>query len=327
MKFRQMLFGDISVSDEELLAHYKMANDKVDLSYILIDKNLFADKVKIDPDEVKSFYDENKAGFFSPAKADIEYIEILYEDAAQKTATIDKVRDVYPEFEQSPEKFKETAEKHGLHHGRTGPFSRDELIPGIKSTAQLHDTAFALEEGEISRPVLSGEESGAAYILRKVQYIPPSPLEFEDVKQGIKEALADAASLRMAEEKATPLYEEITQAGMTLEGAGKINGQVVKTAKGINAKGYIQNIGPAGSIVTRALKSEEGKVIGPITVREKGVLLVRIDKITPADETEFEDKKETFRQNLLTRKQMGAMDKWFAENTSGVKLLRSLDEL
>lgn len=327
MKFRQMLFSGIGVSDEELLAHYKMTNDKVDLSYILIDKKLFADKVKIDPDEVKSFYDENKISFVSPAKSDIEYIEILYEDLAQKNAAVDKVGDVYPEFKQSPEKFKEIAEKNALRHERTGPFSRDELISGIKSTAQLHDVAFALEEGEISQPVLSGEESGAVYILKKVQHIPPAPLEFEDVKQNIKEALADAESLKMAEEKAVPFYEKIIQTGMTLEGAGKINGQVVKTAKGINAKGYIQNIGPAGSIVTAALKNAEGKVIPPITVREKGVLLVRVDKITPADESEFEEKKETFRQNLLTRKQMGAMDKWFEENASGIKLLRSLNEL
>jgi hypothetical protein len=326
-KFRQELFKNASVSDEELLAIYKRANDKVDLSYVLIDKDMFTGKVKVEPGEAEKFYEENKNSFFSPAKADIEYIEIAYDGLPQRDTVVEKLRKIYPELQKSPEKFKEIAEKNDLRHGRTGPFSGDELIPGVKSTANLHGVAFALEEGAISQPIFSGKEKGTIYILRKAKYIPPSPLKFEEVKGTITEGLLDAKRLRMTEEKAASLYEKIRKDDLTLADAGKISGQVVKTAKGINSSGYIQNVGPAGLTVVRALNSEKGKVIPPITVREKGVLLVRVDEIIPADETEFEEKKEKFRQNVLNRKQMEAADNWFEENAPRIKLQRSLDEL
>ena len=59
-KFRQSILKDVTLDDDELLSFYKMANDKVDLSYILIDKDLFIDKIKIEPEEVKTFYENNK---------------------------------------------------------------------------------------------------------------------------------------------------------------------------------------------------------------------------------------------------------------------------
>ena len=326
-KFRQDLFKNINASDNELLALYRMANDKVDFSYILIDKEIFADKVSVDPDKVKKFYDENTSGFLSPPKADIEYIEFLYEDPSKRTVTIEKIKEIYPKLQKSPENLKKIAKENGLRYGKTGVFSRDEMMPGVKSTEQLHSVAFALEEGKISQPIFPATEKGSIYILRKVSHIPPAQLKFEEVKGGITEALLDAKSLQMAGEKATPLYERITKGTITLEDAGKVAGQVVKTAKGINSAGYIQNIGPARPVVTSALKSQEGNVISPITISEKGVILARVDKIIPADEAEFAAQKEKFRQNLLARKQMNAIDRWFEENAKRIKLHRSLSDL
>ncbi|MFQ5952797.1 MAG: peptidylprolyl isomerase [Candidatus Omnitrophota bacterium] len=326
-QFRQSLLRDTSVSDEELLEFYKITNDKIELSYILIDRNLFADKVNVLPEEVEIYYEENKDKLLSPAKVDVEYIEIPYENTSQRDSAIEKLEKIYPELRKAGQKFKETAQKHGLSYERTGVFSREELVPGIKESGQIHDAAFSLKKGETSSPILSGPEKGSIYVLRKIEHIDSAPLKFEEVKEKIREALLTAKSLQLAAEKGNQLYEKMTEEGMTLEEAGKISGQVVETAQGIGSNDYIENVGPAGTIVTQALKTGEGKAVPPLTFMEKGVLLVRVDKIIPADEKDFEEKKDELYQKLLSGKQIRAMDRWFQENAHKIKLKRSLNEL
>jgi parvulin-like peptidyl-prolyl isomerase len=323
-KFRQSLFKDIVVDEEEVLLFYKQANDKVSLSYVLIDRDLFADNVNIDPEKVKKYYRENKEGFFSPAKADIEYVELPYGDSPQKEF-VEKVKTLYEKFRKAPEDFRKIAEENGLLYGATGLFSREELIPGIKSTKRLHDIAFTLKEGEVSPPIPSGSDEGSIYILHKTQHIAPSPLEFEMVEEKITEKLKMDECLRQAKEKADQLYEKIITGDMKLEDAGKTIGQNTLTAAEINSSNYVENVGPAVPIVTHALKGAEGKVTPPITVK-KGVLLVRVDKIFPTDTADFEKKKDALHQNILTRKQMDVMDKWFRANASKIKLEGPLDE-
>ncbi|MGD2279206.1 MAG: peptidylprolyl isomerase, partial [Candidatus Omnitrophota bacterium] len=300
---------------------------KVDISYILIDKDLYLDKISVQPEETREFYEENKDMFFSPAKVGIEYLRIPYEEAEDKDAAVEQSRKIYAELTRSPEKFGEIAEKNKLDYGKTKPFSREELIPGIKSGENLHNIAFSLKEGEVSPPVLSGPKKGSIYIIRKTEYIAPELLEFEKVEEGIISALSSVKCIRLADEKANDIYGRIAGREMTLEKAGKLNGQLVKTETGIKADGYIQNIGPAGPIVTRALKSGEGEVVSPIIIKEKGALLVRVDKIIPADEAGFEEKKDELRRNFLARKQIEAVEKWMEKNSSRIKLRRSLSDL
>ncbi|MGB2879156.1 MAG: peptidylprolyl isomerase [Candidatus Omnitrophota bacterium] len=325
-KFRQNLLGNITIDDDDLLSFYKAANDKVDISYVLIGKSLFIDKINVEPEEIRTFYANNKNAFLSPAEIDIEYVEIPYDEEKRTTAT-ETIRKMYPELQASPNKFSTIAEKNGFRYGRTGLFSQNELIPGIQSTKTIHDLAFSMKVDEISPPVFSESDKGKVYILRKLKHVPPAPLQFEEVRDNIRDIILDSKCLGLAEEKASQLHERITKGGMPLEEAGKIHGQVSKTASGIGPGDYIQDVGPAGAVVARALKSGAGAVLPPMTVKEKGVLLIRVDKIIPVSEENFEKQKEPLRQELLARKQMAAIDKWMEENSSKIRLKIPLDEI
>ena len=77
--------------------------------------------------------------------------------------------------------------------------------------------------------------------------------------------------------------------------------------------------------MTRAQETGKGKMLSPITVT-KGVLLVRVDDILPADEAAFDGKKESLRNNILIRKQIGAIESWFRKNELKAQLKKPLEE-
>jgi hypothetical protein len=323
---RQDLLKDISISEEDVLEYYRMLNDQIELSYIIIDMAPFVEEVTVSDEEAKNFYEANKDKFFEPAKVQVEYIEFPYENAVEKNSVTREIEEIYPELSKFPTRFAQTADKYGLRCGNTPPFSRKDVIPGITFFKEFHDIAFAMKEGEISPPIFSSAEKGAAYVLRKVRDIPPRHQSFEEVRPNIEENIAGRKALLLAEKKANDLYAEITETGVTLEKAADTMDQRIEETGPVTFSGYIENVGPAGMIVARARETGQGGIIPPIIIK-KGVFVARVDNILPADETGFEENKETLRDNLLAQQQMAALEKWFKEEAPKAQLRKALEEL
>ncbi len=320
------IFKKINVSDEELMRQYKKFNDKIDISCILVDSGLFADIPPPSEEEVRNYYDTNIQEFYTPARIDIEYIEIPYRDAEQKKEAVKTLELVYAKLKKYPERFGEISGEHGLNHQETGPVSQDDLIPGMKFSKHIYDIAFGLDEGGISPPMLTDEESGAAYILRKIKDIPPHALAFDEVKEAITGELLNGSRARLAGEKADSLYDGIAQGGITLEEAGKGMGKEVRTAEGVSFNGYIENIGPGRIIFEKALDAGVGKILPPVNI-PKGILLVHVDAVIPADEEKFQEQKDALYRDILMDKREDIMARWLEEEAPETDLRTSLNEL
>lgn len=325
--FRQGLLKDVDVSEEELLEYYKKTNDKASLSYVLIERDLFAGEVEVSGEEVEEVYETNKYMFLEPPKIDMEYVEFAFGSAVERNSVVRKIEVVYPTLKDYPTQFEKAAEDHQLRYGKTGPFSKEDVIPGVQFSKKLQDIAFALEEGEVSPPIMppAGAEKGASYVLRKLKNIPPKRLEFEEVRERITKDIAGGKSILLAEEKANALHGKMNEGAMRLEEAAASLGLEVAVVETITVDDYIENVGRAGEIVTRAQETGKGKMLSPITVT-KGVLLVRVDDILPADEAAFDGKKESLRNNILIRKQIGAIESWFRKNELKAQLKKPLEE-
>ena len=324
---RRQLLENVTVSEEELLEVYKKANDKVDLSYVIIDKDEFIGQDTVTSQEVKNFYQTNKNNFFEPAKVEVEYIELPYEDAASKGATTRTLEKIYPEVKNSPDNFEQIAQNYNLRYDKTGAFSQEDVVPGIAFFKGFPDTAFSLKEGGISFPLYSStDEKGAAYILRKIKDIPTRSQDFEEVKEVILVALAEQKRFALAREKADNIYKKMTDENTAFEEAISILNEQIKTTGATGATDYIENIGSATEIVLIARETGEGEIMNPVTVK-KGIFLARVDKIIPADVVEFGQQKEALQKELLTRKQMSALEEWFRENQENVDLRKKLEYL
>ncbi len=315
MVFRNNLLKDVVVTDAELLRFYKMLNDKVKISYLLVDKELFEQDAVIAPQKVRESYESNKEKFLTPAKIDIEYIEISYENVKERDEAIDALKKVYPSLQKSPETLSQAAEENGFKHGTTGPFYREELIPGIKFSKKVHEVAFNLKKGEVSIPVIPSSEKGEIYILRKIEDYPPRALSFDEVKDFIYSTLKEQEKLKLAAKKGDEIYGKIVAKNTTLNKAAKELGRQVESTDFLTSNSYIENIGPAKTIVTMALETEPGNITSPIQTA-KGTLIVETEKIIPADEAKFEENKKNLRKALLNQKQISVLDKWFNDQRS-----------
>ncbi|MBD3427231.1 MAG: hypothetical protein GF409_08440 [Candidatus Omnitrophica bacterium] len=323
---RQDLLQDVTVSEDELLRVYKKRNDKVRLSYIFLDKDSFGEDVTVTEEEILSSYQENKGNFLEPAKTVVEYIEFPYEDTSERDSAMRKIEKVYEELARDPEGLRRVAGKYGLEYGKTPPFSREEVVPGVVFFTGFSEMAFSLKEGEISTPVFSSPDKGAGYILRKTDQIPPRPMKFEEVRGKIRQQLVDEKKIQAAENVADRLYLELASGEATLTEEAKAMNTEVRTTGDIAINDYIENIGPAKKIVAIALETPEGKVMQPVTVK-KGIFLGRVEKVIPADEKTFEKEKKQLRRELRTTKQMQAMDDWFKKERRKTRLYEQLDQL
>ena len=324
--FRQDLLKNTIISPEEVQDYYNKSASKVELSYLLVPKDLYSEGSRPSPEEVAKYYEDNKDMLYSPHLVNVEYIEFIYGTPEEKAAAETKIAEIYPALERAPEKFIDTAITNNLRYAETGPFNRDEVVPGIVFFQEFHDVAFSLPKGEISRPIFSAPDKGAAYVLRKKEDFPSRQLPFDDVKDDIAKFLSDQKSLARAVDNARGIYQKLLSSTVTLDdAAAELNGTAGKTGL-ITVRDYIENIGPAQDIVLAALETDTGSYTPPVPT-EKGALISRVERTVLPDQAEFENNKEALTKNLLVRKQMAVLDAWLAANTARVKLNKSLDQM
>jgi len=88
-KVRKLITDGISVSPAELQEQYKYQNEKVKLDYVLVKPEDLEAKITPDADEIKSYYDQNKAKFQIPEKRIVRYALLDIAQLRQNTPVSD----------------------------------------------------------------------------------------------------------------------------------------------------------------------------------------------------------------------------------------------
>lgn len=325
--FRQSLLSGINVSDEEVRKEFDKVSDKVTLSYVFLNKELFEKDVSVSEEEAKTYYDENKTEFFEKAKAEIDYVKIDFQDTETRKSAVRILKEILPMFSENSAEFKETAAEYELDYAAPKPFSIDGIPEGVPFFEDFQREAFRLEEGNLSSPIFSSQEdTGTVYILRKIKDIPPTQESFEATREKIIKLLTEKKCLVLAKEKADELYNDMIENNVTLKQTAKELDQTVQVAKDISSSGYIENVGPAETVVLTARETGEGKTMPAVTLKN-GVLLGTVEKIIPGEESVFEARKEEIRKQLLDAKQMTAIKAWFDDNSRNIELKKPLEKI
>ena len=325
--FRQSLLDGIEVSDEEVFEEFGKVSDKVTLSYVFIDKDSFLNEVSVNTEEAKTYYDANKDEFFDEAKVEVDCIEIPFQDAAERNSAIGKLKESLPGLVKNSAEFKKTAAEYGLTYAAPRPFSQGEIPDGLTFFKDFQIEAFRLEEGEISSPLFSSkDDAGTVYVLHKIKNIQPAQQDFDAVRENILKLLKEEKSITLAKKEADTLYEGMTENGVTLQQTAKKLNQKILTTESISSAGYIENIGPAKTVVLTARETGEGNIIPPVVLKN-GVLLGVVEEIVSAEESDFDQQKEAFKKQLLDAKQMDRIQAWFDKNKSRIKLNESLEKI
>jgi len=176
-KLKDIITKDIKVTDEEILNAYKMDNEKFKISYILVERKDFLDKVTIDEQAMSDYYEGHKVEFLLPQEAQDKQEATFsnYEDvrtsiksylAEQKAKelSVKYTEDLHKKMKEAIEKenltFEDAASKLGLKILESQLFSKTDYIEGIGEAAGLVFIAFNLEKPDKMSPPIE-TRSGA----------------------------------------------------------------------------------------------------------------------------------------------------------------------
>jgi len=325
--FQNNLLSDKSISEEELMYHFKRLNSKIDISYILLEKDSFAENIEVTPDEIKDFYNKNSDKFFTPQGSELEYIEYSSGNSEEREKIIAELDRIYPELKASPGKFNEIAEEHKAKYTRTGSVSKETLIPGIKYSKELYDTILNLGENQVSPPIFASTGSeDIIYVFHNIKTTPPHQQTLEEAREEVSRILKDIKSMEMVKNRSAELFQKINSGEASLEDAAQEAGQALRTGKEVQINDYIESVGPASAIVNLAIEAKPKDILGPIQV-SRGFMVARVDNITEAPKEKFEEQKNILFSNLLISKKRDAVQQWMATSSPKVSLSRNLDEL
>lgn len=381
LKISELIEGildKVDLSDQELLQRYKEENEKVKVSYALIEANNYKDKINPSEEELQAFYRKNQEAFRTPPMVNISYISATVADTLEEATVTDeeiasfyeKNKDLYvitpeeaadaPEEQQEPEteykpldevkeqirtniqnakakdlaydiaidadgllregaSFKDAADKTGLQIKETGYFSASESIPDIGWNFQFLNTAFSLDENEVSGIT---ELPNGYYILkllgRKDSYIP----DFAEVKESVKDAFINEASFELAEEQAQAYLQEaqgLMQNNASAREALKELGLELTATDFFARADYVKGVGKSDDFIKAGFNLEADKISRPAYTQKGYALLIR-DDFKPFNEEEFEEEKEKFRQKVLQLKKLETYQDWMESLKNEAKI-------
>lgn len=196
---KEIAKNDIKVTDKEIeaeLAEYqeyyggeesfnsvlessgvKLADVKEDIKRNVATNKLLEDRIEITDEEMKTYFEENKAQYGQAEQ--VQASHILVEDEATAKEVKEKL-DAGEDFADLAKEY--STDSSSESGGDLGYFGKGEMV------AEFEEAAFSMEIGEISEPVKS--EHGY-HIIKVVDKKEAKDAVYEDVKDEVKDAIFD----------------------------------------------------------------------------------------------------------------------------------------
>lgn len=336
----QQLYGGIVgtgfVTGVERERHQRLVNQTRDVGVLTVSAETFLPEITIEDEQVRTFYEDNRDRFMTPAQVEINYLELSLDNLAQGISiSEDELRAYYEEHRQQytsaeerrarhiliavdPERDEEAAEsqiedlqkalREGAEFGQLAREHSDDpgsaaqggdlgFFPRGVMDPAFEEAVFSLEEGEISEPV----RSDFGYHLIKLEEIrEPSGRSFEEVRDEI------AHELRLQE--AEPQFYEVLDRATnltyehpeTLEVAAEDLELQVRQAGPFSRQGG-EGVAANPQVVAEAFEDEvlqERINSDPVEIGPNHYVILRVREQHPAEPREFDAVADQIRERL-----------------------------
>jgi peptidyl-prolyl cis-trans isomerase D len=180
-------------------------------------------------------------------------------------------------------------------------------VEGIENSAAFTQTAFALQDQEVSQPALIGNHYIIMKLLeRKGSHIPP----FEEVKDAVREALIRERSDALARQKADEWLAEV-KAGKSLEQlAQALNTQTEYTGL-FSRNGTIPKLGRPQGFIREVFRMGIGEARVIDLLEQPAIVVLKEHKEFDAEAYE-KDRAQTSQQ-VLRQKREQTFSQWASE--------------
>ena len=191
---------------------------------------------------------------------------------------------------------------------RETPFrAQGEVVDGVENSAAFMQTASALQDGEVSRPTLIGNQYVVEKLLeRKASHIPV----LEEIKDAVRDALVQEQSQTLARQKADEGLAAV-QAGQSLEQlAQALNTQTEQTGL-FSRNGAIPKLGRPQEFIREVFRMRvgEGRVVDLL---EQPAVVVLVEH-KEFDAEGYEKDKAQVKQQVLRQKREQIFSQWSNE--------------
>jgi parvulin-like peptidyl-prolyl isomerase len=317
-KLREKIVVDVAVSENDISEAYMREHDTIRISYVLIDPASFTDDISPTPEELSQFYEENKEMLRKGDEVNIRYFMIPPDDEDLLAKIADDQRET--------RSLDELATHHDLTIEETGFFGMKEEIPHIGWNYELAKTAFALEKGMTSLAIYTQKGYYVIEVKEKRSgYLPEST----EIDEKLTKAWITRTAASLAEEAANKTYQKIqqlTEEGKDFTSAAKATSYHFGQSPTFARQDYVEGLGQAMLLKEAAFSLAEGEIGSPVRC-EKGFVIFTVDERIPADEKQFEEEREAFRQRLVEQKRAAAFNNWFTTIVGEARLAVDLNLL
>ncbi|MCI0470256.1 MAG: peptidyl-prolyl cis-trans isomerase [Candidatus Aminicenantes bacterium] len=337
-KFVQLVAGALVIDDASLKEKYKKEKDSIDLDLITLGTDRILDKIEVDDNELKTYYENNKEDFKTPEKRKGQIIAFKSEDfkkdvkiserelfnyyRANKESFVipgktkvsrillkydEKTRDeVYKKAEEllkelTPENFAQKAKD----------FSQDDKAQqggdyGYQGWQSFTDQEKSMIESEsvqeksISTPVDAAVGFSILFISEKIE---KSQESFDNVKTRIRASLETTQLNKVIQDKIIKVYGKLKDKKDVKAEAAKLDIKPIETDF-LYSGDPIKGIDEAGYLSRSLFALKEGETSTPMDFM-KGMAIVHLTGIEKPKIRPFEDVKDSVRIKVETQKKIG----------------------
>ncbi len=263
-QLRELVGSGVQAVPSEVEKTYIRQNQRIDAFTILFDRKDYVEKVKVTDEEIKAFYEANKAedkeadteadvktevdqNLFSEEKRGFDYVQFTPATApknatnellSQRSLAFTKaINRIYADLSEDGADFSAIAKKviadnkptsgMSIKFEKFAPFTADKAPDAIKEDEGQIASLFSatLNKGFVTVPF--PQKDGSYIIYKLSERIEPQPLELKQATPAIKIALKNKKSNQLVSDAANTALaklNDLLKAGKTIQAAAKETG-------------------------------------------------------------------------------------------------------
>jgi len=247
--------------------------------------------------------ERQEAGYQPLEAVRVELVQRLSREEARRLAE-ERAQAVYALIVAAGGPLTAATQQFDVEVQETPLIARGQAVEGIEPTSLFTQTAFALQEGQVSQPTAFGSRYVIMKLLeRQESYIP----SFDEVKDVVGEALVQERSKDLARQKAEAFIDDL-KAGKSLEElAHTVNSQAEQTGL-FSRGGTVDKLGRPQELIRTAFRMTVGEA-RVVNLSDQPAVIVLKER-SAFDAEAYEREKEQVRQRLLRQKQEQIFAQW-----------------
>ncbi len=242
----------VKPEDSELEAFYQanqtlfQAPEQASIEYIVLDIDAVRKTIKLNEQDVRSYYEQNAARLSGPEERRASHILIsVAKDApaAERQKARERAQELLAQARKAPDSFAQLARKHSQDPGSAPNGGDLDFFSRGAMVKPFEDAAFALKKGEISEVV---ESDFGFHVIRVTDIKAPKQKSFAELRASLEEDLKNQqARARYAEaaevftngvyEQSDSLKSVADKLKIEIQTASGLGRQPVPGAKGVLA--------------------------------------------------------------------------------------------